>query len=116
MTSLETYAGDLTVNLVVPVLIILGGLGFLVIDELRQRLSPTQHKRLSTHTRTVLRISTVLVVGGAAADLHPGKHEPRCVRIAVSEGPCPDVLVPVGDGTDSRIRHCAPWRPCMPVR
>lgn len=65
MTSLQTYAGDLTVNLIVPVLIILGGLGFLVIDELRQRLSPTQHKRLSTHTRTVLSISTVLIVGGA---------------------------------------------------
>ena len=65
MTSLETYAGDLTVNLVVPVLIILGGLGFLVIDELRRHMSPTQHKRLSTHTRTVLRISTALVVGGA---------------------------------------------------
>lgn len=65
MTSLETYAGDLTVNLVVPVLIILGGLGFLVVDELRQRLLPTRHKRLSTHARTVLGISTVLVVGGA---------------------------------------------------
>ncbi len=65
MTSLETYAGDLTVNLVVPVLIILGGLGFLVVDELRQWLPPTRHKRLSTHARTVLSISAVLVVGGA---------------------------------------------------
>jgi len=65
MTSFETYAGDITVNLVVPVLIILGGLGFLVIDELRNHLSRTRHKRLSTHARTVLAISAALVVGGA---------------------------------------------------
>jgi trk system potassium uptake protein TrkH len=65
MTSFEPYAGDITVNLVVPALIILGGLGFLVIDELRSHLSHTQHKRLSTHTRTVLGVSAVLVIGGA---------------------------------------------------
>jgi len=65
MTSFEPYAGDITVNLVVPALIILGGLGFLVIDELRRRLSRTQHKRLSTHTRTVLGVTAVLVIGGA---------------------------------------------------
>jgi trk system potassium uptake protein TrkH len=65
MTSFEPYASDITVNLVVPALIILGGLGFLVIDELRRRLSYTQHKRLSTHTRTVLGVSAVLVIGGA---------------------------------------------------
>jgi trk system potassium uptake protein TrkH len=65
MTSFEPYAGDITVNLVVPALIILGGLGFLVIDELRLRLLHTQHKRLSTHTRAVLSITAVLVIGGA---------------------------------------------------
>jgi trk system potassium uptake protein TrkH len=66
MTSFEPYAGDITVNLVIPALIILGGLGFLVIDELRLRLSHIQHKRLSTHTRTVLGVTAVLVIGGAA--------------------------------------------------
>jgi trk system potassium uptake protein TrkH len=66
MTSFEPYAGDITVNLVIPGLIILGGRGFLVIDELRLRLSRTQHKRLSTHTRTVLGVTAVLVIGGAA--------------------------------------------------
>jgi trk system potassium uptake protein TrkH len=65
MTSFEPYAGDITVNLVVPGLIILGGLGFLVIDELRLRLLHTKHKRLSTHTRAVLSITAVLVIGGA---------------------------------------------------
>jgi len=66
MTSFEPYAGDVTVNLVIPTLIILGGLGFLVIDELRRRLSRTEHKRLSTHARTVLGVTAVLVIGGAA--------------------------------------------------
>jgi len=66
MTSFEPYAGDITVNLVIPGLIILGGLGFLVIDELRQRLSRTKHKRLSTHTRIVLGVTAVLAIGGAA--------------------------------------------------
>jgi trk system potassium uptake protein TrkH len=82
MTSFEPYAGDITVNLVIPALIILGGLGFLVIDELRRRLSRTPYKRLSTHTRTVLSVTSVLVIGGA-------------VLIFILENMTPKVFVPL---------------------
>lgn len=65
MTSFEPYAGDITVNLVIPTLIILGGLGFPVINELRNYISRRGSRRLSTHARTVLVITAALVVGGA---------------------------------------------------
>ncbi|HWP35642.1 MAG TPA: TrkH family potassium uptake protein [Thermodesulfobacteriota bacterium] len=60
--SLGRYVGDPLVNAVVPLLIILGGLGFLVLDELwawrerRQRVKP-----LSLHTKLVLSTSALLI-------------------------------------------------------
>jgi len=66
MTSLETYVSDLTVNLVVSLLIILGGLGFVVIDEVAHHLVRPVHKHLSTHVRVVLLLTAILVFGGAA--------------------------------------------------
>ena len=66
MTNLEPYVGDIVVNIVVPGLIILGGLGFIVIDEIARRITRPEIKRLSTHTRTVLFVTAVLIVGGAA--------------------------------------------------
>ncbi|MHB8070447.1 MAG: TrkH family potassium uptake protein [Candidatus Cryosericum sp.] len=65
MTNLEPYVGDIVVNLVVPVLIILGGLGFIVIDEVTRRIARPDGRRLSTHTRTVLLVTAVLIIGGA---------------------------------------------------
>ena len=59
--NLVGYRGDLTVNLVITTLIICGGLGFLVLSELgriRQRMA------LSVHTKFVLVITAVLLVGG----------------------------------------------------
>lgn len=64
MTSFEPYAGDLTVNLVIPTLIIVGGIGFPIINELVHRLSRRQHRRLSTHARTALLMTAALIVGG----------------------------------------------------
>ncbi|MBP7867076.1 MAG: hypothetical protein KA419_14130 [Acidobacteria bacterium] len=53
-------------NLVVCGLIVLGGIGFYVIFEVRNRLSG-RCKRLSLHARIALLTTTVLIVGGAAA-------------------------------------------------
>jgi trk system potassium uptake protein len=59
--NLVRYRGDLTVNLVITTLIICGGLGFLVLSEvLRLRRRAT----LSVHTKIVLAITAVLIVGG----------------------------------------------------
>lgn len=59
--NLVRWRGDVTVNLVITVLIVSGGLGFFVLTELLQR----QRKvRLSVHTRLVLTATGALLAGG----------------------------------------------------
>lgn len=60
--SLSRYHADLGVNLIVIVLITLGGLGFFVIYDLERFL--IYRKRLSLHSNLVLRTSVFLVVAG----------------------------------------------------
>jgi len=66
--NLARFVGDAYVNLVVASLIILGGLGFIVVYNLRHRLfqrGPTTiFYRLSFHSVLVLLITAVLIVGG----------------------------------------------------
>ena len=65
--SLVAFRDDPLVNLTIMALIILGGIGFLVIRELRQILStPKAQKkpRLSLHSRIVLSTTAFLVVYG----------------------------------------------------
>lgn len=61
--SLSAYAADPAVNLIIMVLIVIGGLGFLVWGELRRT---RRFSRLSVYARLVLVISAVLTFGGAA--------------------------------------------------
>ncbi|HWP98678.1 MAG TPA: TrkH family potassium uptake protein [Syntrophomonadaceae bacterium] len=59
--SLTGFVGDPTVNLVIGALIIIGGLGFVVVNEI------SNHKKgqmLSIHTRIVLYTTLALIVGG----------------------------------------------------
>lgn len=66
--SLVGYRSHPLINLVIIVLIVSGGIGFLVIRELLA-LAPwrpkTARRRLSLHSRVVLITSAVLIVGGA---------------------------------------------------
>ncbi|MFZ5875261.1 MAG: TrkH family potassium uptake protein [Nitrospirota bacterium] len=62
-TSLVAYRGDLLVNIVVTVLIISGGVGFIVYRDLI-RLFKRETFRLTVHTWMVLSLTTVLIVGG----------------------------------------------------
>lgn len=66
MHNFIPYVGDVTVNIVVPLLIITGGLGFIVLDELFHKFSRIRVRRLSTHTRIVLATTAILIAGGAA--------------------------------------------------
>jgi trk system potassium uptake protein TrkH len=59
--SLIRWRADVTVNLVVTFLILVGGLGFFVMTELLQR---KRQVRLSVHTRLVLAATTMLLVAG----------------------------------------------------
>lgn len=60
-SSLTPYRDDLIVSLTIPSLIILGGLGFVVIKDLAHH---RKFSRLSLHSKIVLTISGILIVGG----------------------------------------------------
>ncbi|MDD5716207.1 MAG: TrkH family potassium uptake protein [Sulfuricurvum sp.] len=57
------YQNDWIINITIPILIILGGLGYLVLLEL-YNYRRGQLIRISTHTRIVLIMSTVLILLG----------------------------------------------------
>ena len=61
--NLMHYSGDLIVNLTVPFLIIIGGLGYIVILELFHYYKK-EVSRLSTHTKIVLYFSALLIALG----------------------------------------------------
>jgi trk system potassium uptake protein TrkH len=68
--SLIGFRNDPVVNLTIMILIILGGLGFLVIKELldiRQRLRSGRRWRLSLHSKLVLATSGILLMSGWVA-------------------------------------------------
>jgi trk system potassium uptake protein TrkH len=70
--SLMRFSADVSTNVVIIVLIVFGGFGFTVVRDLlgnfRQRLSPRSRRvrSLRVQTKTVLLVSAILIVGGAA--------------------------------------------------
>lgn len=64
--SLESYSGDWMLVVPIMLLLIFGGLGFLVFQDVYNRLRKRK-KRLSLHTRLVLGTTVVLITTGAAA-------------------------------------------------
>jgi trk system potassium uptake protein TrkH len=62
--SLVRYQGDWIVNLTVISLIVIGGIGFIVQYEVFARLRGKQ-QRLSVHTKIVLIVTGILILGGA---------------------------------------------------
>jgi trk system potassium uptake protein TrkH len=62
--NLAGYVADPVVNLTVVVSVILGGMGYLVINELLERRRERVTERLSIHTRLVLGTTAALLVGG----------------------------------------------------
>jgi Trk-type K+ transport systems, membrane components len=68
--SLESFRGDISVNLAISSLIILGGLGFIVYSDLMNR----RHRRhLMMHTKIVLSTSIALIVIGTLLHYLTGK-------------------------------------------
>lgn len=65
--SLVAYRGDVAINLTLTALIVIGGLGFFVWNDLLM-LQQKNH-RLSVHTRLVLWTTAILLVGGTLAIL-----------------------------------------------
>ncbi|MBI3810540.1 MAG: hypothetical protein HY284_08825 [Nitrospirae bacterium] len=62
--NLIGYRTDLTVNLTISTLIVLGGIGFLVYRDVLDNVRGHRF-RLSTHTKLTVLVSLLLIVGGA---------------------------------------------------
>ncbi|MEC3860781.1 potassium transporter TrkG [Mesobacterium sp. TK19101] len=60
--SLSHWVGDPVVNLVIPALFILGGLGFIVLGDIYQK---RRWHRLTVHSKLMIAGSGVLIVGGS---------------------------------------------------
>jgi trk system potassium uptake protein TrkH len=58
------YHDDVIVNVTIMGLIVLGGIGFIVLHEIISRLRGVQ-KKFSIHTKIVLLMTSVLILGGA---------------------------------------------------
>ncbi len=71
--SLMDFSGDIAVNVVIAVLIILGGLGFVAVRDLYLKVFPSEtgsarrRSRLRIQTRIVLTVTVMLVAVGALA-------------------------------------------------
>ena len=64
-TNLEGYVTNSTVSLAVMALIVLGGLGFVVLQDVRDTLILGRKRALSLHSRSVLLTTLLLVLAGA---------------------------------------------------
>jgi trk system potassium uptake protein len=67
--NLMSFRGDIIVNVVISVLIIAGGLGFLVLGELLHLHKGGRRPGLSTQARLVLAMTGILLVGSTLAIL-----------------------------------------------
>ncbi|WCK55980.1 TrkH family potassium uptake protein [Aneurinibacillus sp. Ricciae_BoGa-3] len=74
--SLTPYVDDPVVNIVIMILIIAGGIGFVVIDELVDYFKRKTDK-LSLHTKVVLTTNAVLIFGGALLIFLIEFHNPK---------------------------------------
>ena len=60
----NAYSGDLLVNVTIMLLIIIGGIGFVVWDDLQKK--KLRVKEYLLHTKIVLTVTAILIFGGAA--------------------------------------------------
>lgn len=70
------FRGDLVINITIPLLIIIGGLGYLVLLELYNYRKKSL-TRISTHTKLVLWTSGILILGGMAIILSLEWNNPK---------------------------------------
>lgn len=86
--SLMGYRGDILVNMTIMMLIISGGLGFLVIMELRYYLLHKMTRRrmsLSLHTKLVLAVTLLLIFGGMVM-IYFTEQDHTLMQVPVGEG------------------------------
>jgi len=69
--NLAPYVTDITINLTITTLIIIGGIGFIVIADI------LQHRRLSLHSKVAIITTLCLIVGGTAIILLLEQNNPK---------------------------------------
>lgn len=65
--SLERFAGEPAITVPVMLLVVLGGIGFVVLIDLLRKLRGGRAHRLTLHTNVVLSVTVVLLVAAAGA-------------------------------------------------
>ena len=73
-TSLTSFARDPLVNMTVMLLIMIGGIGFVVWDDMLYYVK--ERRRFSVYTKLVLTVSAILWIGGALAVAIPEWNNP----------------------------------------
>ena len=89
--SLIAYQSDLSLNIIITILIILGSIGFLVFQDLWENFKG-QRFRLQTHTKLVLSMTLFLLIMGT-------------VGITIMEWNNPKTFQPLGFGERLAIAH-----------
>jgi len=89
--SLISYQSDISLNLIVTILIILGSIGFLVFQDLWDNFTG-QRFRLQTHTKIVLSVTLILLVMGT-------------LGITIMEWNNPQTFQPLSIGERLAIAH-----------
>ncbi len=71
--NLAPYVTDITINLTITTLIIIGGIGFIVIADV------LQHRRLSLHSKVAILTTLCLIVGGTIFIFALESHNPKTI-------------------------------------
>lgn len=86
--SFSSYQTSIFMNVVLSILCIGGGIGFIVLSDLqnlvRKRISGVRPRRLSLHSRLSLVISALLMVAGAVVLISSEPHTPLPERVLSS--------------------------------
>ena len=77
--SLTRYSGDILVNITISLLIIIGGLGFVVWDDLT--VNKFKFKKYMLHTKIVIVMTLVLIVDGSIVFYLFDRNNSACIRI-----------------------------------
>ena len=83
-SSLVSYSGDFLVNITIMLLIIIGGIGFLVWDDLQKKKFRFKEYRL--HTKIVLVVTFFLIFGGANKHQNNRHQLAACAHAAYVNG------------------------------
>lgn len=86
--SLERFRAAWGLNVTIMLLIIFGGLGFFVLDELARKLFRVKYSQLSFYSRLVLETTIKLILGGALFIFLLGCINPMFEDFSISDRIC----------------------------